>query len=413
MNEGSILAGLDVGTTKICAVVGQVSDGGLKVLALGTAPSRGLKKGIVVDVEATVESIAAAVKDAEALSGVEINSVYVGIAGGHIKSFESYGAVGIKGAEVSEVDLDRALESAKVVYVPLDREVLHVIPVEYVVDGQDGILNPLGMSGVRLEARVQIVTGSVSAVQNLVRCCEKAGLDVVDIVLEPLASALSSTTEEEKQQGVILVDIGGGTTDIAFFKNGVLLHSSVVAIGGNHITNDLAIGLRLPVAEAERVKKVYGSAVPDINDEHEVIQIMVAGRDEKTIPRSYATEIIQPRCEEIIEHVRNVLKDAGAYDEVTYGVVLTGGSSQLSGFDRLAEAMLGLPVRIGAPLSNNGMRSTLSDPMYSTGVGLLLYAMDAETPHFAYGDIFGNILKKMKGWVRGFLKRGPATRERW
>ncbi len=405
MNKGPIIAALDVGTTKICAIVGQVVDGKMNIIALGSSPSKGLRKGMVVNIEATVESIVSAVRDAEKAAGVEINSVWVGIAGGHIKSFESYGAVGVKRREVTRGDVSRALEAAKAVYVPLDREVLHVIPVEYVVDGQDGIMNPVGMSGVRLEARVQIVTGSVSAVQNLVRCCEKAGLEVVDIVLEPLASALSTLTEDEKNQGVVLVDIGGGTTDIAFYKNGVLSHTSVIAVGGNHVTNDLAIGLRLPVQESERVKKLYGMAMAGRDDDDGTVRIMVAGRDEKAIPRRYLSEIIQPRAEELIELVRNELKRAGAYDEVSYGIVLTGGGSQLAGLDRMAEATLGLPVRIGMPMNVGGVKNVVSDPMYSTGVGLLLYGADTEGVPVNYGDLFGNILKKMKDWVRGFLNR--------
>ncbi|GMT47066.1 MAG: cell division protein FtsA [bacterium] len=405
MEKGPIVAGLDVGTTKICAIVGQAVEGKMNILALGASPSKGLRKGMVVNIETTVESIINAVKDAERAAGVEINSVCVGIAGGHIRSFESYGAVGIRSREVTRGDVDRALEAAKAVYVPLDREVLHVIPVEYVVDGQDGIMNPVGMSGVRLETRVQIVTGSVSAVQNLIRCCEKAGLQVVDIVLEPLASALSTLTDDEKSQGVVLVDIGGGTTDIAFYRNGVLSHTSVIAVGGNHFTNDLAIGLRLPVQEAERVKKLYGMAMAGHEDKAEGVRIMVAGRDEKTIPRSYITEIIQPRCEEVIELVKNELKKAGAYDEVSYGIVLTGGGSQLSGLDRMAEAMLGLPIRVGMPINVGGVKNIVSDPMYSTGVGLLVYGSGTEVPPINYGDLFGNILKKMKGWVRGFLRR--------
>jgi cell division protein FtsA len=405
MEKGPIVAGLDVGTTKICAIVGQAVEGKMNILALGASPSKGLRKGMVVNIETTVESIINAVKDAERAAGVEINSVCVGIAGGHIKSFESYGAVGIRSREVTRGDVDRALEAAKAVYVPLDREVLHVLPVEYVVDGQDGIMNPVGMSGVRLEARVQIVTGSVSAVQNLIRCCEKAGLQVIDIVLEPLASALSTLTDDEKSQGVVLVDIGGGTTDIAFYRNGVLSHTSVIAVGGNHFTNDLAIGLRLPVQEAERVKKLYGMAMAVHEDKEKSVRIMVAGRDEKTIPRSYITEIIQPRCEEVIDLVKNELKKAGAYDEVSYGIVLTGGGSQLSGLDRMAEAILGLPIRVGMPVNVGGVKNIVSDPMYSTGVGLLVYGSETELPPINYGDLFGNILKKMKGWVRGFLRR--------
>jgi len=404
MSNGQVIVGLDVGTTKVCAIVGQYRGDEMNILSWGSSPSKGLRKGIVVNIESTIDSIRSAVKDASKASGVEINSVYVGIAGGHIKSFESYGAVGIKDREVTKSDIDRALEAAKAVYVPLDREVLHVIPVEYVVDGQSGIMNPIGMSGVRLEVRVQIVTGSVSAVQNLISCCEKAGVQVIDIVLEPLASALATLTDEEKSQGVVLVDIGGGTTDIAFYKNGVLSYSSVIAIGGNHITNDLMIGLRLPASEAERVKKAYGMAIPDAEKENDEVRIMVAGRDEKTIPRSYLTELINPRCEEIIMFIRNELEKSGAYDEASYGVVLTGGASQLADFDRMMEAILGMPVRIGLPRNVGGPGNIISNPMYSTGVGLLLYRPVDEIDSLSYGDIFGNILKKMKEWVRGLFR---------
>ncbi len=402
MAKGVLIAGLDVGTTKVCAIVGQMIEGSMNVLAVGSAPSNGLRKGIVVNIEATVESIQKAIEEVRNTSSVEINSVYVGVAGGHIKSFESYGAVGIKGSEVSRVDLDRALEAAKAVYVPLDREVLHVIPKEYVVDDQENIINPIGMTGVRLEARVQIVTGSVSAVQNLIRCCEKADLQVIDIVLEPLASSLATLKEEEMKQGVVMIDIGGGTTDIAFYKNGGLAYTSVVAIGGNHITNDIAIGLRLPVDEAERVKMAYGTVLPD-NGTDEEIGIMVAGRERKSIPRSYLYEIINPRCEELLEIVRGELEKCGAYEEAIYGVVLTGGASQLKGLDRMAEAVLGLPVRIGFPENLSGLGDSVSDPKYSTGVGLLMYGAQNETQPVITGDMFGGILTRMKNWVKGFL----------
>ncbi len=398
----SLVVGLDVGTTKVCALVAQASEQGLNILGLGTAESRGLRKGIVVNIESTVESIDRAIKEAEAACGVSIKSVFVGIAGGHIKSFESFGATGIKGTEVSEADVERALDAAKAVYVPLDREVLHVIPVEYTIDGEGGITNPLGMSGVRLEARVQIVTGSVTAVQNLVRCCEKAGLEVLDIVLEPLASALATLTESEKDEGVVLVDIGGGTTDIAFYRDGVLQHTSVVAIGGNHITNDIAIGLRLPVDEAERIKKSYGAAVLDMEN-RESVDIMVAGREQKSIPIGYITEIINPRCEELFEIVKKELTEAGVYDKAAYGVVLTGGASQLKGMQKLAEAVLGMPVRMASPKGVSGLEDLINDPKYSTGVGLLLYGLDEVQQPVGYGDIFGNILKRMKDWVMGFI----------
>lgn len=367
----------------------------------------------MVNIEATVESISEAVRRLEEQASLEVESVYVGIAGGHIKSFESYGTAPVKGPEITKEDIDRALEAAKAVYVPLDREVLHVIPKEFVVDGEEGIINPVGMNGIRLEAKVQIVTGSVSAVQNLLKCCEKAGLEVVDIVLEPLASSLATLTDQEREHGVVMIDIGGGTTDIAFYKNGVLSYTSVIAIGGNHITNDIAIGLRLPIDEAERLKKTYGSVLPESEDEE--IKIMVAGRQQQTIPRSYLTEIIYPRCEELFELIKTELINTGAYEEAVYGVVITGGASLLNGMERLAEAVLGMPVRKGAPHNRGMLREVLSDPKYSTGVGLLLYGAETEVLPVNYGDVFSNILKRMKQWVKGWfgsLKINYSTYER-
>ncbi|RMG74008.1 MAG: cell division protein FtsA [Nitrospirae bacterium] len=395
--------GLDVGTTKVCAMVGDVDERGLHILGLGTAESKGLRKGIVVNIEYTVESIERAVREAEEMTGVNIRSVYVGIAGGHIKSFESYGATGIKGAEVTEADIERVLDAAKAVYVPLDREVLHVIPVEYTVDGEGGIINPLGMSGVRLEAKVQIVTGSVTAVQNLIRCCEKAGLEVVDIVLEPLASALATLTDSEKQDGVVLVDIGGGTTDVAFYRDGVLKNTSVIAIGGNHITNDIAIGLRLPVEEAERIKMQYGSALPIVEGKED-IEIKVPGRQHRSIPVNYLNEIINPRCEELFEILKKELQEMGVYDSASYGLVLTGGASKLKGMDRLAEAVIGMPVRRALPGGVEGLKEVVQDPKYSTGVGLLIYGMKELEEPIGYGDIFAKVLSRMKEWVKGFIK---------
>lgn len=405
MGRGSIIAGLDIGTTKVCATVGQLIDGKINAIAYGISPSRGLRKGIVVDIETTVNSIIDAVKEAEKAAGVEINSVYVGMAGGHIMSFESYGTIAIRGKEVTRIDISKAIEAAETVHVPLDREILHVFPTEFVVDGQGEIMNPIGMTGVRLEARVQIVTGSLSAVQNLIRCCEKARLQVVDIVLGPLASALATLTDDEKREGVVLIDIGGGTTDITFYKDGVLSYTSVIAIGGNHITNDITIGLRLPVQEAERVKNAYGQALSDQKTENEEIKIMVAGRDEKTIPRSYLTEIINPRCIELIDVVKDKLKTSKAYNETPYGVVLTGGASQLAYFDRMVESILGLPVRIGFPKNIDGGNIIVSDPKYAVGVGLLLYGAENEKSPTTYRE---NISEKMKDWIRGFLDFGKG-----
>jgi cell division protein FtsA len=358
----------------------------------------------VLNIDATVDSIQKAVNEASAAAGVDVKSVYVGIAGGHIKSFSSYGAVGIKNREVTDIDIERSIEAAKAVYVPLDREVLHVIPSQYSVDGQGEIMNPVGMSGVRLESKVQIVTGAVSSVQNLIKCCERAGLEVVDIVLEPLASSVAVLSDEEKEQGVILVDIGGGTTDITFYESGVLRHTSVIAIGGNHVTNDISIGLRLPMHEAERIKKEFATAIP-MGDEKKEIEIKIAGREIQFIPKQYLTEIVNPRCEELLDIVKDEIRSFGGYESATYGVVLTGGASMLRGMDTMTEAMLGMPVRTGGPEGIGGITSIVSDPMYSTGVGLILYAMDNCSERMVYVDLFTAILNKMATWVKGIFRK--------
>ncbi len=285
-NPGDIIVGLDVGTTKICAVVGEIVNGRIEIKGVSTSPSMGLRKGVVVNIESAVESIKNALKNAESSTGVEINSVYVGISGGHIKGFNSHGAVGIRGKEVTFADVDRVIDSAKAVYVPLDREVLHIIPTGYTLDGQNSIKDPEGMFGDRLEAKVYILTGAITSVQNLLKCCEKAGVEVIDIVFEPLASAEAILTEDEKELGVAIVDIGGGTTDIILYKDGWLRHTSVLAIGGNHFTNDIAVGLRMSVAEAERVKKRYGHAVSDLVDVSEEVEISPAGTGEKDIAQA-------------------------------------------------------------------------------------------------------------------------------
>ncbi|MEE9524778.1 MAG: cell division protein FtsA, partial [Thermodesulfovibrionales bacterium] len=354
MKRGELIVGLDVGTTKICVIVGEVRGDHIDILSVGKAPSTGLRKGVVLNIDTTVDSIRKAVHDAESAAGVDIKAVYVGIAGGHIKSFSSYGAVGIKNREVSEQDIEKAIEAARAVYVPLDREVLHIIPFEYSIDGQGGIMNPVGMSGVRLESKVQIVTGAVSAVQNLIKCCKKADLEVVDIVLEPLASSVAVLSDEEKEHGVILVDIGGGTTDITFYEKGALRQTSVIAIGGNHVTNDISVGLRLPSHEAERIKTEFASAIP-LGNEKEEIEIKIAGRDMQLIPKQYLTEIVNPRCEELLNIVNDEIKAFGGLELATYGVVLTGGASMLKGLDTMTEAVLGLPVRLGGPEGVGGL----------------------------------------------------------
>ncbi len=402
-HHGNIIVGLDVGTTKICAVVGELIEGELEIRGISTSASTGLRKGVVVDIESTVESIKNAVKTAESITGVEINAVYVGIAGGHIKGFNSYGAVGLRGKEVAYVDVERVIDSAKAVYVPLDREVLHVIPTGYILDGQNGIRDPIGMMGVRLEAKVYIVTGAVTSVQNLLKCCEKVGLEVVDIVFEPIASAEAILTDDEKELGVAIVDIGGGTTDIILYKDGSLRHTSVLAIGGNHFTNDIAVGLRVSVSEAERVKKSFGSAATSMVSDSEEIDIIQAGQGRKILRRCLS-EIIQPRTEELLDLIKGELISCSAYDIASTGVVLTGGGSLLEGLDRMAEAILGLPVRIGFPKDIKGCRDIINNPMYATGAGLVLYGLETESGRVFYPDAFTGIFGKMKDWVKGIFR---------
>ncbi|UCG79207.1 MAG: cell division protein FtsA [Nitrospirota bacterium] len=404
MRRKEIIVGLDVGTTKICAVVGEANNDRIDILSVGRAPSKGLRKGVVTNIDMTVDSIRKAVSDAESNAGVEIRSVYVGIAGGHIKSFSSFGAAGIKNREVSELDIEKAIEAAKAVYVPLDREVLHVIPSEHSIDGQSGIMKPIGMSGVRLETKVQIITGAVSAVQNLIKCCEKAGLQVNDIILEPLASSVAVLSEEEKEHGVILVDIGGGTTDITFYDKGALRNTTVIAVGGDHVTNDISVGLRLPLQEAERVKREFASAIP-MGDEKDEIEIKVAGRDVQLIPKQYLTEIVSPRCEELLNIIKGEIERFGAYELAKYGVVLTGGASMLKGLDTMTEAMLGLPVRVSGPEGVGGLKNVISDPMYSTGVGLTLYALENHGEKMVYVDLFTAIMDRMRNWVKGVFRK--------
>jgi cell division protein FtsA len=402
-HHGNIIVGLDVGTTKICAVVGELIEGELEIRGISTSASTGLRKGVVVDIESTVESIKNAVKTAESITGVEINAVYVGIAGGHIKGFNSYGAVGVRGKEVAYIDVERVIDSAKAVYVPLDREVLHVIPTGYILDGQNGIRDPIGMMGVRLEAKVYIVTGAVTSVQNLLKCCEKVGLEVADIVFEPVASAEAILTDDEKELGVAIVDIGGGTTDIILYKDGSLRHTSVLAIGGNHFTNDIAVGLRVSVSEAERVKKTFGSAATSMVSDSEEIDIIQAGQGRKILRRCLS-EIIQPRTEELLDLIKGELISCSAYDIASTGVVLTGGCSLLEGLDRMAEAVLGLPVRIGFPKDMKACRDIINNPMYATGVGLVLYGSDTKSGKVFYSDAFTGIFGKMKDWVKGIFR---------
>ena len=402
MKKGDIIVGLDVGTTKICAVVGEVGNGGLQFRGVSTSNSIGLRKGMIVDAEATVASIKSAVHAAEISTGVEIKAVYAGISGGHIKGFHSYGAAGVRGKEVSIVDIERVIDSAKAVYVPLDREVLHVIPAGYTLDGQNSIRNPIGMIGGRLEANVYILTAAATSLQNLLSCCEKCGIEVIDIIFEPLASAEAILTNDEKELGVAIVDVGGGTTDIILYKDGWLRHASVISVGGNHFTNDIAIGLKLSVTESERVKKGFGTAISDMISDAEEIEIIREGRERKILRRQIA-EILQPRTEELMDLIKRELLVCHGYDIASTGVVLTGGGSLLKGFDIVAEGVLGLPVRIGFPRQIKGCREIAENPIYATGAGLVFCGYHADADKEFCPDMVTGVFGKMKDWVKGIF----------
>ncbi|MGQ9569383.1 MAG: cell division protein FtsA [Thermodesulfovibrionales bacterium] len=401
MKKDRFICGLDIGSTKVCAVVGEIIEGGLEISGIGTSPSTGIRKGMIVNMEHTVESIRNAVKEAEFNTGVHIDSIYVGITGSHIKGFNSYGAVVIKNGEVTFHDVEIAIESAKAVYIPIDREMLQVIPASYNIDGQNGIKDPIGMKGLRLEAKVHIITAAVSSVQNILRCCEKAGLEVIEVIFQPIALAEALLTDDEKDLGVAVADIGG-TTDIFLFKDGRLVNFSVLPIGGNHFTNDIAIGLRVSVSEADRLKRSFGFAIANMVNKDEMIDIVQGGQKRK-IPAKCLSEIIQPRAEELLELIKDELQHLSAFDIASSGIVLTGGGALLRGLDRMAESMLQLPVRIGYPDNINGCRGEINSPVCANGIGLVVYGFNRGSNkgsmEFFYKNDTVGIFGKMKNWV--------------
>lgn len=405
----NLIVGLDIGTTKICAIAGQLTDDGVEIVAASSNPSSGLRKGVVIDIEAAAGAIRKAIAGITEQTGLPVEEAYVGIAGSHIKSFNSYGAAGIKGREVTRADVDRAIESASSMHMPGDRETIHVLPTDFILDGQAGIKDPVGMTGSRLEVKVYIITGAMPSVQNLLKCCERAGIDVIDIVLQPLASSEATLTDEERDMGIALVDIGGGTTDIAVYKDGWLAHTSVIGIGGNHVTNDISVGLRLSFQEAERIKKVYGSAMlSDINDTTEVDAVSIDGQV-RGIPRKYLIEVIHPRANEMIEIIGAELTKIQEDGTPVSGVVLTGGASLLKGMGSVAEAVLAMPVRIGYPSFSteqyqHGMSAgEYNSPVYSTGVGLVMYAAQAVGAAGASGHLVGRMMSAVTGWLRSIV----------
>ncbi len=407
-----IIVGLDIGTTKICAIVAQVTpDEGVNVIGVGSSPSRGLRKGVVVNIDSTVESIKKAVEEAELMAAVQINSVYVGIAGSHIASETAKGVVALKRHEVLRTDVSRAIETARsAAVVSSDRRVLHVLPREFIVDDQEGIQEPVGISGTRLEVDVHIVTGAVTSVENLMKCVNRAGLDVVDLFLQPLASSEAVLTDEERELGIAMVDLGGGTSDLAIFSDGTICHSAVLPVGGQHLTTDLQIGLRTSLADAEKVKVRYGSALVDMVKDTEVVEIpSVGGRPPHPMSRREIAEIIQPRVEEIFELVLREIHRSGYEGKLAAGVVITGGASMLEGMPDAAELVLDLPGRRGVPSGVGGLRDIVSSPMFATGVGLILHAHRTDQEFESaggsrkVGNGLGGVLGRMKSWVLNFF----------
>ena len=401
------IVGLDVGTTKVCAVIGMPrADGGVDVIGVGAAPSRGLRRGVVVNIDSTVEAIRQAVAEGEQMAGLEISAVYAGVAGGHIRSVNSRGVVAVSGKEreVSQADIDRAMEAARAINIPQDREVLHVLPQTFAIDDADGVREPLGMSGVRLEVEVHVVTAAVSSVQNVIRSVNRAGLTVQDVVLEPIASAEAVLFPDEKELGVLVIDIGGGTTDLALLRDGAVWHTAILPVGGDHITNDVAVGLRTPMADAEQLKKRYGCALTALVPAEETVDVpSVGGRKPRQLSRQVLSEIIQPRVEEIFTLVVRELSRAGFDDAATAGVVVTGGSSIMQGVPELAESVFDQPVRRGVPGEVGGLVEVVRSPTYATAVGLALYGARRQritsATTDAMGTGLGRLARRLIGWL--------------
>lgn len=404
-NRDEVIVGLDIGTTKVCCIVGERTEGGVDIIGIGTSPSQGLRKGVVVNIESTVASIRKAVEEAELMAGCSIANVYTGIAGGHIRGFNSRGIVAVgKDREVSDHDIDRVIDAARAVAIPLDRQVIHILPQEYVIDENDGVREPVGMSGVRLEAKVHIVTAASTCVQNIVRCCNRTGLHVSAVVLEQLASAEACLFEDEKELGVALIDIGGGTTDIAIYYNNAIVHTAVIPIGGNHVSSDIAVGLRTPRGEAEKIKVKSGCALTSLVGEEENIEVpAVGGRKAQQRSRQILCEIIEPRIEEIYMLVQQEIQKSGFEDLITSGVVLTGGAGTMEGMVELAEEVLGMPARLASPESVGGLVDVVRNPKYATGVGLVMHGFKNQGTRAEGSAKPRSGLKKLWGRTKGWF----------
>lgn len=405
-DQAKMIVGLDIGTSKVVAIVGEVNaDGEIEVVGIGSHASRGLKKGVVVNIESTVQSIQRAVEEAELMAGCQIHSVYAGIAGSHIRSLNSHGIVAIKDREVQAPDLDRVIDAAQAVAIPADQKVLHILPQEYVIDTQEGIKEPLGMSGVRLEAKVHLVTCAVNAAQNIEKCIRRCGLDVEDIILEQLASSYAVLTEDEKELGVCLVDIGGGTTDIAVFTDGAIRHTGVIPIAGDQVTNDIAMALRTPTQHAEDIKIKYACALTQLAGADETIKVPSVGdRPPRDLSRQSLAEVVEPRYDELFTLVQAELRRSGFENLLAGGVVLTGGTSKMEGVTELAEEIFHMPVRLGFPQAISGLQDIVKNPIYSTGVGLLQYGLKQQQSGLAMHSKNKSpigMLSKAKRWFQG------------
>jgi cell division protein FtsA len=404
--DKNLIVGLDIGTSKVVAMVGEVGpDGQMEVIGMGSHPSRGLKKGVVVNIESTVQSIQRAIEEAELIAGCEIRSVYAGIAGSHIRSLNSHGIVAIRDNEVTPHDVDRVIDAARAVAIPADQKILHILPQEFVIDNQEGIRDPIGMSGVRLEARVHMVTGAVSAAQNIVKCVRRCGLEVDDVILQQLASAQAVLTDDEKELGICLADIGGGTSDIAVFVNGAIHHTAAIPIAGDQVTNDIAVALRTPTHHAEDIKIKYGCALTQLANPEETIEVPSVGdRAPRRLLRQTLAEVVEPRYEELFSLIHAELKRSGFEELIAAGVVLTGGGAKMEGVIELAEEVFHMPVRLGTPQYITGLADVVRNPVYSTAVGLLLFSQkmvhsQPHPPRMEGG--MRQMWERMKNWFHG------------
>ena len=404
--DKNLIVGLDIGTSKIVAIVGELQpEGTVKVIGIGQHISRGLKKGVVINNESTMQSIQRALEEAELMADCKINNVYTGIAGSHIKSLNSHGMVKIKDAEVSQMDVDRVIETARAIALPADQQILHILTQEYIIDGQEDVREPLGMSGMKLEAKVHIVTGAVAAAQNIVKCIKRCGIEVSDLILQPLASSMAVLTEDEKELGVCLVDIGGGTTDIAVFKQGAIRHTAVVPIAGDQMTYDVAVAFRTPTQSAEDIKVKYGSALRQLADSRETVEVPgVDGREPRQLSVQTLAEVLEPRVVELYEMVLNELRRSGMEQIIASGIVITGGAAMMRGMVELGEEIFHMPVRMGLPRYVGGLSEVVGNPRYATAVGLVLMGKQQLERHLIgqmESGSFGQMIEKMKSWFQG------------